>query len=82
MARNLLNEWGTPVNDPHNGVFLPGVGTSKYHYFGSPGIHTDTYFESVYYLLRTAKDAGATAADAREILVTIAADLQTGSFPY
>ncbi len=82
QARRLLTQWGIDVNDAYNGVFLPGVSSSKYHYRGIPGIHTSTYFRAVYYVLATAQREGATAGEAREILTVISQDLRAGQFPY
>ena len=68
-ARAILARWGIDLNDPANGVFLPGARHA--------GVHTAEYYEAINKAL-----AGAgTKAEAEQILQSIGQRLQSGTFP-
>ncbi len=62
------------VNEADNGVILAQI--------QHKGLHTTDYFAAVDYLLQEAERQNLSASEVREILRTIAEDLEQGSFPY
>ena len=74
-ARAILQKYEIDINDASNGVFLPtvkDVTESTYH----PSLHTNSYYEKVTDMLRTATSR----EDAIEILQDIGEQLSLGIF--
>jgi len=73
-ARRILAKYGIGVNEADNGVILAQI--------QHKGLHTTDYFAAVDYLLQEAERQNLSASEVRQILRTIAEDLEQGSFPY
>ena len=84
QARRALQKVGIKINDPANGIALPGSNTERGTVFEPEGgpyhgtMHTPAYYKAVTERLRGAKSE----SEARAILRQIEDEIRFGSFPH